>query len=550
MCYLTFPPLNLDATLVRLGLPRLLVCVLTLLTASAALPVRAGTDLVVATSGLVSADDPHQARTGADFQYYEHLFDTLVTRDGFNVAPRLASNWSSADNRTWTFQIDPAARFANGRPVTPRDVAYSLCRYQTLMRGLGREGLGLLSRVATDGGNGRVTLMLETPYRLLPAALSLLFIVAAPPDTGDGPLGCDAKQATASRGQPQTGSGPYIPATEPPTADRRVLVPSPHCWRDCSVWRRVVLWSQPDARDRLRLLVMGDADVMEDVIPNQLPYLGKMQGVTVTELPTDRTLLLTFNLRAKLPDGSANPLADIRVRRAIAMAVDRHVLVDRGLEGFAGPAWQLAQPGMEGYLADRSRATHPNPDQARTLLAEAGYPDGLRLPLLLPATRITDRPRVADALAGMLRPIGIEAEIIPVPAADARARVAAGDFQVMFAGLGLTAGSAMEGYASIAGSTEKDSIINPSGYRNPKLDTLLRQARAADPKDILRLTAQATAILEEDLPVLPLMHIRDLVAHRAGLTLHARDTARAFGRITSPVTADARPTVTGPIERN
>lgn len=180
-------PLNLDATLVRLGLPRLLVCVLTLLTASVALPVRAGTDLVVATSGLVSADDPHQARTGADFQYYEHLFDTLVTRDGFNVAPRLASSWSSTDNRTWTFQIDPAARFANGRPVTPRDVTYSLCRYQTLMRGLGREGLGLLSRVTADGANGRITLMLETPYRLLPAAMSLLFIVATPPVPATGP---------------------------------------------------------------------------------------------------------------------------------------------------------------------------------------------------------------------------------------------------------------------------------------------------------------------------------------------------------------------------
>ncbi|MGQ3049167.1 MAG: ABC transporter substrate-binding protein [Niveispirillum sp.] len=532
----------------RLGLPRLLFCALTLLTASVALPVRAGTDLVVATSGLVSADDPHQARTGADFQYYEHLFDTLVTRDGFNVAPRLATSWSSSDNRTWTFQIDPSARFADGKPVTPRDVTYSLCRYQVLMRGMGRDGIGF-TRVTAEAG-GRVSLVLDTPYRLLPAALSLLFIVAAPTDAADGPLGCDPKQVTASRGQPQRGSGPYVPANEPAAAERRVLLPSPNCWRDCSVWRRVVLWSQPDARDRLRLLVTGDADIMEDVIPSQLPYLGKVRGVAVTELPTDRTLLLTFNLRPTLPDGRPNPLADIRVRRAIAMTVDRHLLVDRGLEGFAGPAWQLAQPGMEGYLPDRPRAMHPDPDAAHALLAEAGYPDGLRLPLLLPATRITDRPRVADALSGMLRAIGIELEITPVPAADARARVVAGEFEIMFAGLGLTAGSAMEGYSSIAGSAEKDSVINPSGYRNPALDALLRQARGANPKDIPSLTAQATVILETDLPVVPLMHIRDLVAHRAGLTLHARDTARAFGRITAPVTADARPSGNSVLDRN
>lgn len=535
--------------MVRHAVTRLRLFALALLMVAAPVGASAGTDLVVATSGMVSADDPHQARTGADYQYYEHQFDTLVTRDGFNVAPRLASGWTSPDNRAWTFQIDPAAQFADGNPVTPRDVAYSLCRHEVLVRGMGRETLGL-AQVSAEAG-GRVTLLLDAPYRLLPAALSLLFIVAAPPDAADGPLGCDPRQVAAGRGQPQMGSGPYIPDPAPPvTADKRVLLPSPHCWRDCSVWRRVVLWSRPDARERLRLLVMGDADIMEDVVPTHLPYLGKVRGVAVTELPTDRTLLLTFNLRPTLPDGRPNPLADVRVRRAIALAVNRHVLVERGLEGFAGPAWQLVQPGMEGYLADRPRAMQADPDKARALLAEAGYGTGLRLPLLLPATRVTDRPRVADALAGMLRPIGIELEIMPVPAADARAHVAAGDFQVMFAGLGLTAGSAMEGYASIAGSAEKDSAVNPSGYRNPRLLALLRQARAANPADIPHLTRQATAILDEDLPMVPLMHIRDLVAHRAGLTLHARDTARAFGRITSPVTADASPDGNGLRDKN
>lgn len=526
----------------------LLRCTLTLIVASVSPMARAGTDLVVATSGQIGADDPHLARSGADFQYYEHMFDTLVTRDGFNVAPRLASGWSSTDNRTWTFQIDPAARFADGHPVTSRDVSYSLCRYQALTHAAGREILGLTRVVA--GSGGKVTLTLEAPYRLLPVALSLLFIVAAPPDTGDGPLGCDEARAMASQGQRMQGSGPYIPAEGQQTVDRHVLLPSPTCWRDCSVWRRVVLSWRPDARDRLRALIAGEVDIMEDVIPNQLPYLGKVQNVTVTELPTDRTLLLTFNLRAALNDGRANPLADVRVRRAIALALDRHVLVERGLEGFGGPAWQLAQAGMEGYLPDRAQSMRPDIPKAKALMAEAGYADGLRLSLLMPATRIADRPRVADALAGMLRAIGVEMDIIPLPALDARARVAAGNFEIMFAGLGLTAGSAMEAYSFFTGSTEKGSPINPSGYSNDRLEALLHRARSADPVDIQRLTAQATAILDEDLPMVPLMHVRDLVAHRAGLTIHARDTARAFGRITSPVTAQAQPDNGALIDRN
>ncbi|WP_165772171.1 ABC transporter substrate-binding protein [Niveispirillum lacus] len=499
----------------------------------------AAEQLVAAISGQVAADDPHESRTGADFQYYDHIYDTLVTRDGFDVIPRLARSWSTQDHQSWSFQIDPAARFADNRPVTPRDVIYSLCRYQVLTRRMGREMLGLTHLSAEAGG--RVSLTLSAPYRLLPSALSLVFIMAAPDDTGEGPQGCDPATVLAGRGKAHIGSGPYKPAPREATAlpDQHVLIPSAHCWRNCAAWPRVVLWSAPDARDRLRLLVTGQADIMEDVIPVHLPYISKLKGMTLTELPTDRTLLLTFNLRPKSAGGKPNPVADIRVRQAIAMALDRHVLVERGLEGFAGPAWQLAQPGMEGYLADRPQTMRPDPDQARALLAEAGYGQGLDLTLLLPLTRITDRPRVADALAGMLRAIGITLTITPVPASESRARVAKGDFQVMFAGLGLTAGSAMEGYAAVAGAAEKDSIANPSGYRNAILDNLLHQARGADPSSIPVLTRQATAILDADLPMIPLMHIRDLVAHRAGLSLHARDTTRAFGRITSPAMADA-----------
>lgn len=499
----------------------------------------AGDRLVVALSGGATTLDPHQARTGADFQYFEHLYDTLVTRDGFNIAPRLASNWSgSVDYRVWSFTLAANATFANGRPVTFADVAYSLCRHQTLAQAAGRDLLGLTQVSST--GKGQVTLTLAEPYRLLPAALSLLFIVAAPDNAGDGPLGCDPDRVKpVTRIGQLPGSGPYVPSTEPAAPGQAILTASPHCWSECPGWQRLVLWSLPDARERLRLLVTGAADIMEDVAPSQLPYLATVKGLRLTELPTDRTLLLTFNLRPDLVDGTRNPLSDIRVRRAIAMVIDRHLLVERGLEGFAGPAWQLAQPGMEGYLPDRPHRMLVQPDTARDLLAAAGYGSGLHLDLLLPITRVTDRPRVADALAGMLRTIGIDLTVTPVPATEVRQKVARGDFQMMFSGLGLTAGSAMEGYVAIAGTTEKDSTSNPSGYRNDALLDLLHRARGVDPRDIPTLSARATTILENDLPMIPLMHIRDLAAHRAGLSLHARDTARAFGRITGTVTADA-----------
>ncbi len=527
-----------DGGVAAIWRPLLQRLLLVLLVISSPASARAGDRLVVALSGGATTADPHHARTGADFQYFEHLYDTLVTRDGFNIAPRLATSWTgSADYRSWSFSLAPNATFATGRPVTTADVAYSLCRHQTLARAAGRDLLGL-SQITQ--AKGQVTLTLDEPYRLLPAALSLLFIVAAPDDAGGGPLGCDPERVKpVTKTSLLPGSGPYVAAAETPAPGQAVLVPSPHCWSECPVWQRLVLWTLPDARDRLRVLVTGAADIMEDVAPAQLPYLSSVKGVRLTELPTDRTLLLTFNLRPDLVDGTRNPLSDIRVRRAIAMVIDRHLLVERGLEGFAGPAWQLAQPGMEGYLPDRPHRMVAQPETARELLATAGYGSGLRLNLLMPVTRITDRPRVADALAGMLRAIGIELSVTAISATEVRPKVAAGDFQMMFSGLGLTAGSATEGYVAVAGPTEKDSTTNPSAYRNDALLDLLHRARGVDPRDIPTLSARATTILENDLPMIPLMHIRDLVAHRAGLSLHARDTARAFGRITGVVTADA-----------
>lgn len=501
-------------------------------------PVARGDQLVVALSGQAVTKDPHLARTGADFQLFEHIYDTLVTRDGFRIAPRLAKSWTSADLRNWTFRLQPDATFSNGASVSGRDVAYSLCRHETLTRASGREPLGI-TRITTDGG-GTVMVTLDSPYRLFPAALSLVFIVNAPEGAGTGPIGCDPAQALQSRDQLQIGSGPFVRIDDAGGERQVVLTPSPYCWSNCPVWERLILRTVPDARERVRLLVSGAADVMEDVAPTSLPYLNGFKGIALTELPTDRTLLLTFNLRPTLIDGSRNPLADVRVRRAIALVVDRHVMVERGLEGLAGPAWQLAQPGMEGYLSDRPHPMRTDIAEARNLLIEAGYSDGVTLDLLMPVTRITDRPRVADTLSGMLRTIGINLTVTSVDATFVRPRVAAGDFSLMFSGLGLTAGSAMEGYASVAGATEIDSTTNPSGYRNPDIQTLLRRARSADPREIPALTAQATSILERDLPMLPLMHIRDLVAHRAGLRLTATDTARAFGRIVTPMTAAVR----------
>jgi peptide/nickel transport system substrate-binding protein len=503
----------------------------------------AAQELAVALSGQSLVDDPHLSRTGADFQYFEHLFDTLVTREGFGVAPRLASAWSSSDSKVWSFRLRHNARFSNGRSVTATDVAYSLCRYETLARENGGAPLGLVSVEAT--GMADVTLRLESPYRLLPAALSLVFIVASPADGRGvgGTLGCDPAAALASLGRPQIGSGPYVTAASP-APKRRQLVASAYYGAEPPPWHSMLLINEPDARERLRLLLAGEVDIMEDVPPQQLPYLQRQPNIHLTELPTDRVLMLTFNMAATTRRGTPNPLANPQVRRAINMAIDRWALVERGMAGVAGPAWQLAQPGMEGWLPARAgsgKEGKADLAMARQLLVAAGYKDGFDTELIMPQSRVTDQPRVAELLAGMLRSINIRADIRPVDAAAVPDLIRQGDFSLLMSAIGLTAGSVMEGLEASAGPLFHGTSTNPSGFQDAALNGLLAQARGVEPGEIPALAEKAAQILDRDTPLIPLLHMRDLVAHRAGLTITAADTARAFGRITWPVTAHLAP---------
>lgn len=500
-------------------------------------------ELSVALSGQSAVEDAQLARTGADFQYFEHLFDTLVMRDGFGIAPRLASSWTSNDNKVWSFQLRHNARFSNGRSVTATDVAYSLCRYETLAQANGSARLGLVSVEAK--GTTNVTLRLESPYRLLPAALSLVFIVASPADGRGvgGPLGCDQAAALASSGKPQTGSGPYVAAADP-APNRHRLVAAPYYGAEPPPWRSMLLISEPDARERLRMLLAGEVDIMEDASPQQLPYLRRLPNIHLTELPTDRVLMLTFNMAATTSTGRPNPLSDPRVRRAINMAIDRWVLVERGMRGLAGPAWQLGQPGMEGWLATHAgtaKGGGVDLAAARRLLQDAGYKDGFTTELIMPLSRVTNQPQVAELLAGMLRSINIQASIRPVEAATVPELIRQGDYSLMMSAIGLTAGSAMEGLEATAGPLFHGTSTNPSGFQDKALNTLLAKARGASPAEIPALAEKANQILDRETPLIPLLYIRDLVAHRAGFTITAADTARAFGRITWPDTAHLVP---------
>lgn len=478
--------------------------------------------LTVLTSAAPTTLDPSLALTGADFQVLGHVYDTLAGRDMFTPVPGLLSEWASTDQRLWRLQVAPGRRFSDGRPVTARDVAYSICRWAAV--NVQAQGLGL--RQATMSVDGVVLMELSQPKANLVSALLLIFGVPAPAAMAGN--GCTPDQALvrhAPTGQ-AVGSGPYLLAEANGRREFR-LVASGVPQGLAVAFSEVRLQVEPDALARVRALTEGRADLIEDPPPAPLAYLSGLPHLGLTELPTDRTLLLSIN--------QANPvLADVRVRRAIALAIDKGLLAARATDGYGTPANQLGIKGMKGFDADRAPDRY-DPAAARAMLREAGVKEGLTLDLLVAPTRGSDGGRSADVIAGMLSAVGIRAQIVRLSPEERRERLAQGRFDLTLALIGIEDGIVFSGFESMLRSSLRPNILNPSGYANPEISRLIDDA-LTNPAAIPVATAAIQRVLDADVPFITLLHLRDVVLHRSDLVIMANDSARVFGRTTGTAT--------------
>lgn len=494
-----------------------------------------GRELRVLTATTPTTLDPHRAHTGADFQLLGHVFDPFLSRELSTPVPGLLASWESTDQRVW--RLRPAADrfFHDGTRVTGRDLLYSLCRWATLNRSA-PHGLPIdLRRAALNADGTEILVELDQPQVRLTSALLLVYGVQAPEGFRDNACSGALPAAQLRLSARQRGTGPYL-LVESKIAAKSVFTLEavrPAKGRSAAPFDTIHVEVEPDAQMRVRALAEGRADIIEDPPPAPLAYLPNLPQIALTELPTDRTQFLSINL---MPRGPADPigtgakaLADIRVRRAIALSIDKQELAQRATDGYGSPANQIALPGMRGHIAARP-ADSSDPAMARALLREAGYAEGLSLELLAPPQRGSDGGRTADILTGMLSAAGIRVTIVRLDRDDYRDRLREGRFDLALNMVGIEDGMVLSAFQDLLRPQAVRSLLNPGLYQDPDVVRLLTDA-AADPQRMDEATRSIQSVLDRDLPFIPLLHMRDLVLHRADLTIAARDTARIFGRI-------------------
>jgi peptide/nickel transport system substrate-binding protein len=297
--------------------------------------------------------------------------------------------------------------------------------------------------------------------------------------------------------------------------DRRTIVEKNPGWWDKPQFNvdRVEFDVIGSAATRVAGLLSGELDMIYAVPPQDIDRIGRTQGLRLWQTPELRTIFLgmdqTRNELLKSDVKGKNPLKDVRVRTALALAIDEPAIAARIMRGQAHPTWEMWGPGVNGYNATLDRRPAVDPEKARALLAEAGYPNGFRLGLDCPNDRYVDDEAICTAIVPMLARIGVKIDLTAQTKGRHFATINPPTYNTSFYMLGWTpatydAHNVLYSLISSRGPGGRGDV-NDGGYSNPRIDALTdRIAVETDPSKRGAMMDEAIAILQQDVAYIPL----------------------------------------------
>ena len=355
-------------------------------------PKRGGT-LVVGMSQDLPGLDPHPSTSTITYQVLSLVYQGLVDFDrDLKIRPVLAESWKvSADGKEWTFALRKGVKFHNGRPLTASDVKFSLDRIldpKTAARGKG--ALGIIESVqVVDPRTVRVHLTRASGAFL--SRIAGTYQAILPPEAVQGP----AFKAI--------GTGPFQLA-EWKTNERVELKRFDGYWdAGLPYLDAVTLKPVPDGTVRLTALKTGDAGFVQ-LIP--LESLAELQAAPSKDYVV-RTVKGGGGFSAIILNSRKPPFNDVRVRRAVALAVDKKEVGLGVWRGFAQPVNQWMPPGTPWFFALPDRKV--DVEQAKKLLAEAGF--ARRTKLTHTVGQVANLVPAAQVFQAQLTRIGIDLQL-------------------------------------------------------------------------------------------------------------------------------------------
>ncbi|HYH42749.1 MAG TPA: ABC transporter substrate-binding protein [Burkholderiales bacterium] len=496
-------------------------------------PLRAA-DISIALSADVTSIDPHFHNLTPNNNVASHVFETLVAKDARGrLTPALAESWRPIDDLTWEFRLRKGVKFHDGSDFTAADVAFSLDRVPTVPNSpspFTTYSKQITEKIVVDPYT--IRFRTATPYPLMANDMGTILIVSSRAAKG-------ASTEDFNTGKAAVGTGP-LRFVRWQKGDRVELARFDNYWGAKSPWDRVVFRVITSDPTRVASLLAGEVRAIENVPTADLTKVVRNPDLSVYRIVSHRVMYVHLDsAREKSPfvtDKAGkpldrNPLRDVRVRRAMSKAINRQALVERVMEGAARATGQLMPDGMFGYTPALKPEAY-DPEGARKLLAEAGYPDGFGLTIHGPNNRYVNDEQVAQAIAQMLTRVGIVTRVDTMPSAVYFTRANKLDFSMMLVGWGSDTAEASSPLKALLATFNHDKGMgqaNRGRYSSPKMDALLDQALSTvDDSRREKLLQQATEVAMSEIGIITLYHQENVWAARKGIVYTPRADERTF----------------------
>ncbi len=447
--------------------------------------------------------DPRIGTDGQSEHIDELIFDGLVAHDAnFHFTPALAQSWDQPDPKTLIFHLRDGIRFHDGRPLTSRDVVWTINSM--------RDGTVISPKAATyasvdsiEAPDARTVIFhLKHPDNFLLRNLSTEAMGIVPQGSG------------RDFWRHPIGTGPFRFVSQQIDQDV-VLERNPQSWALAPKLDRVRFAVVPDSITQSLELEKGSGDVAVNSVPmDSLRVLGQRPNLQIDASPGTQIQYVAFNLRDPL-------LQDSRVRQAISCAIDRDLIIKSLMDGYARPAQSMLPATHWAFTSNVPRFDY-DPARAARLLDESGHPagpGGIRFHVTMKTSTDEGTRLLAAVLQQQLARVGIALDLRSYEFATFYADITRGAFQMY--SLRWIGGNEQPDIFSYAFST---ALFSPKGanrghYSNPRLDALLDEA-AKDPDQSRRRAdyAQAQQILAADLPAINLWYRDTVIVHNRRLT--------------------------------
>ncbi len=456
--------------------------------------------------------DPFGAASSFNLAFLDHVYDPLVRyNNDLEIEPALATSWEALEGDHWRFTLRKGVKFHNGNDFNADDVVASIDRCKHNDSALRGNIPAIVEARKVD--DYTVDFILTGTYTLLLNDLTNIHMMDKewmiendcinPVDVTMGDTSYASTHAN--------GTGPFYMDSWQPD-NKAVFSVNPNWW-DKAEHNLDGMVFTPITSDATRVasLLSGEVDFIYPMPLQDVNRVEQSPDHVAMVSPGLRTIWFSINQAPEEPNNSnlegENPLRDVRVRKALYHAIDIESIHEKIMRGMSRNAGLYVAPEIPGYVEELDVRLPYDPEKAKELLAEAGYPNGFSIGLDVSQGNFVNDEQIGQAVTAMWSAVGVDARLSVNPPSIHWQKALGGKCDVWM--LGWATLPMLDSYSVLAQilhkSTDQYGAYNPGGYDNPRVNELIQKvALELDEEKRLEMIREIWELALEDMPMIPL----------------------------------------------